>query len=183
MTATNTRWFHHYMSMYRLLQGMHALIRADSELVAFAISWAPYGGAPDHELWTTFGLSRTPFLARITTVLTPAATEHPQLRELKHALGKALLRSSTTHHDRYSPPHLTLSPHRHMHPKTSIRRHVAAPWCAHPPPTAICPIIDVTAHRLPGSATRMRSGTLIGLGTAARQPQRSPLGHSYLHTR
>jgi putative transposase len=92
--ATNARWFHHRQSMCQwLLRHSHTLTRADSELISFAIRWAPYGGAPDYELLTTLGLGRDTVLSRIASTLIPTTTDHPQLREFKHTLRNDLLRA------------------------------------------------------------------------------------------
>jgi hypothetical protein len=39
--------------------------REDHELLTFAVSWLPYGGATSEEIWLRFGLTKERYLARL----------------------------------------------------------------------------------------------------------------------
>jgi hypothetical protein len=56
--------------------------RDDHYLLTFAISWLPYGGAPEDEILIRFGLDRTRYLARVLeTVHRQRAHIHPDTAE------------------------------------------------------------------------------------------------------
>ena len=40
----------------------------DEQMIGFAISWAPYGGPPNDEVFVRFGLSRTRYLTRLKQI-------------------------------------------------------------------------------------------------------------------
>ncbi|MDT2006675.1 hypothetical protein FXW78_22480 [Rhodococcus opacus] len=90
-------WVRHALHVCDLLASVHSLSPSDRALLAFAIQWAPYGGADPEELFITFGVPRTKFLHMLGAAMTPRPTDLQQLRAIKTSLHNDLLRARQTH--------------------------------------------------------------------------------------
>jgi hypothetical protein len=90
-------WVRHALRVCDLLAGVHSLSPSDRALLAFAIQWAPYGGAGPEELFITFGVPRTRFLHLLHAAMAPRRTDLPRLRTIKASLHNDLLRAWRTH--------------------------------------------------------------------------------------
>ncbi|GAF45551.1 hypothetical protein RW1_022_01310 [Rhodococcus wratislaviensis NBRC 100605] len=78
------RWRHRRKAAARLRDTKQALSRDKDtdDVVAFARTWAPYGGAPTSEIFVRFGMSRSRFVDRLWQVV-PGVTRDPAIvREL-----------------------------------------------------------------------------------------------------
>ncbi|MBY8860870.1 hypothetical protein K7711_30650 [Nocardia sp. CA2R105] len=60
------------------------------QVIAFAIRWAPFGGAGTGELLVVFGVGRRRFVEMLDAGLEPHRTDGPETRLRKRALLKAL---------------------------------------------------------------------------------------------
>ncbi|MFC9767135.1 hypothetical protein [Rhodococcus jostii] len=70
---------------------MHSVSPSDRALVAFAIEWAPYGGADAEDLFVKFGVQRNRFLHLLQAAMTPRPSDLGHLRNLKATLCSDLL--------------------------------------------------------------------------------------------
>jgi hypothetical protein len=93
-------WLRQSLRVCDLLASVHSISPADRALVAFAIEWAPYGGADAEDLFVTFGVQRNRFLHLLQTAMTPRPSDLGHLRNVKATLCTDLLRAW---HD--TPPH------------------------------------------------------------------------------
>ncbi len=84
-------WVRGALEISRYLEGAHALSAHGRALVAFAIMWAPYGGAPSTDLLVTFGMNRTKYLSTLAGALDPKPVEAQQIQELKSRLHDEVL--------------------------------------------------------------------------------------------
>ncbi|MEV6223918.1 OB-fold domain-containing protein [Nocardia fluminea] len=88
----------HYDSVWirAALQQCEVLARADSidstsrSVIAFAIRWAPFGGAGARELLVAFGVTRRRFLQKVEDALRPRRTDTVTIRGLKRQLQVSL---------------------------------------------------------------------------------------------
>ncbi|MFD9668339.1 hypothetical protein ACFWAY_43260 [Rhodococcus sp. NPDC059968] len=76
-----------------LLASVQSISPSDRALVAFAIEWAPYGGADAEELFIKFGVQRNRFLHLLQAAMTPRPSDLGHLRNLKTTLFNDLLRA------------------------------------------------------------------------------------------
>ncbi|WP_083400337.1 hypothetical protein [Rhodococcus jostii] len=79
---------------------MHSISPSDRALVAFAIEWAPYGGADTEDLFIKFGAQRNRFLHLLQAAMIPRPSDLGHLRNLKTTLCNDLLRAWND-----TPPH------------------------------------------------------------------------------
>jgi hypothetical protein len=103
-------WVRHSLRICDFLSSVQSLSPSDRALVAFAIEWAPYGGADPEELFIKFGVHRARFLVLLQAAMTLRTSDLGRLRALKTALRNDLL-----HAWRQSPT------------SDQIRCHVRAP--------------------------------------------------------
>lgn len=92
--ATQSReldWVRHSLRVCDLLSSVQSLGPFDRALVAFAIEWAPYGGADPEELFIKFGVHRARFLHLLQAAMTARPTDLERLRTLKTSLITDLL--------------------------------------------------------------------------------------------
>ncbi|MFF3567657.1 hypothetical protein [Nocardia jiangxiensis] len=68
----------------------HAVDIDASQVIAFAIRWAPFGGASTGELLVVFGVGRRRFVEMLSTGLEPRRTDTPEIRLRKRTLLNAL---------------------------------------------------------------------------------------------
>ncbi|MGV9865540.1 hypothetical protein [Rhodococcus koreensis] len=93
-------WLRQSLHVCDLLTSVHSISPADRALVAFAIEWAPYGGADTEDLFIAFGVHRNRFLYLLRAAMTPRPSDLGHLRNLKTTLCTDLLRAWND-----TPPH------------------------------------------------------------------------------
>ncbi|WP_162603198.1 hypothetical protein [Rhodococcus oxybenzonivorans] len=92
-------WLRQSLHACDLLTRVHSISPPDRALVAFAIEWAPYGGADAEDLFIRFGVQRNRFLHLLQAAMTPRPSDLGHLRNLKTTLCNDLLRAwNDTHH-------------------------------------------------------------------------------------
>ena len=85
-------WLRQSLRVCDLLGSVHSITPADRALVAFAIEWAPYGGADAEDLFIQFGVQRNRFLHLLQAAMTPRPSDLGHLRNVKTTLCNDLLR-------------------------------------------------------------------------------------------
>ncbi|MDV7245157.1 MULTISPECIES: hypothetical protein [Rhodococcus] len=86
-------WLRQSLHACDLLTSVHSISPTDRALVAFAIEWAPYGGADAEDLFIRFGVQRNRFLHLLQAAMTPRPSDLGHLRNLKTTLCNDLLRA------------------------------------------------------------------------------------------
>ncbi|WP_420752483.1 hypothetical protein [Rhodococcus sp. O3] len=100
-------WVRRSLMTCDFLAGVQSLDPGDRKLVAFAVEWAPFGGAGPEELFITFGVRRNRFLHLLQAAMMTRPTDSVRLRTTKSALRDELLsawRGSTPGPSRASAP-------------------------------------------------------------------------------
>ena len=85
-------WLRQSLRACDLLTSVHSISPTDRALVAFAIEWAPYGGADAEDLFIQFGVQRNRFLHLLQAAMTPRPSDLGHLRNVKTTLCNDLLR-------------------------------------------------------------------------------------------
>jgi hypothetical protein len=91
-------WVRRALHVCDFLSSVQSLSPSERGLIAFAIEWAPYGGADPEELFIKFGVHRARFLLLLQAAMTPRPSDLERLHALKTALRHDLL-----HAWRHSP--------------------------------------------------------------------------------
>ncbi|MCQ4120750.1 hypothetical protein [Rhodococcus tibetensis] len=86
-------WVRHCLRVCDLLTNVQSLSQSDRALVAFAIEWAPYGGADAEELFIKFGVHRNRFLSMLQAAMIPRRSDLKRLCAVKATLGTDILRA------------------------------------------------------------------------------------------
>jgi hypothetical protein len=86
-------WVRQSLRACDLLASVQSISPSNPALVAFAIEWAPYGGAGAEELFIKFGVQRNRFLLLLQAALTSRPSDLERLRILKTTLCNDLLRA------------------------------------------------------------------------------------------
>ncbi|MEU2001745.1 hypothetical protein ACH47B_08880 [Rhodococcus sp. NPDC019627] len=86
-------WSRQALRACDLLASVQSISSSDRALVAFAIEWAPYGGADAEELFIKFGVQRNRFLVLLQAAMTPRPSDLARLRILKASLCDDLVRA------------------------------------------------------------------------------------------
>jgi hypothetical protein len=81
------------MKTCAFLAKLHSLSRDDREIIEFALSWAPYGGATSADLLVAFGVHRDKFVELLRAALRPKSTDLDKLQDLKRNLDVSLQRA------------------------------------------------------------------------------------------
>ncbi|SNT29260.1 hypothetical protein [Rhodococcoides kyotonense] len=89
--APDLGWVRRSLGWCDLLSRERSLTGSDQALVAFAIEWAPYGGADAESVFVKFGVQRTRFLHLLQAAMMPRPTEPRRFRGIKADLCRELL--------------------------------------------------------------------------------------------
>lgn len=84
-------WVRRAREWSELLFRERALTGPEHVLVAFAIEWAPYGGADAEAVFVKFGVHRLRFIHMLQAAMMPRLTEPRQFRRMKSALCREIL--------------------------------------------------------------------------------------------
>ncbi|MFC8386684.1 Zn-ribbon domain-containing OB-fold protein [Nocardia sp. NPDC057272] len=79
-------WIRAALQQCDRLAGADGIDSASRSAIAFAIRWAPFGGAGARELLVAFGITRRRFLQKVEDALRPRRTDNATVRGLKRQL-------------------------------------------------------------------------------------------------
>jgi hypothetical protein len=89
--APDLGWVRRSLGWCDLLSRERSLTGSEQSLVAFAIEWAPYGGADAESVFVKFGVHRNKFLHMVQAAMMPRSTEPRRFTAIKASLCQEIL--------------------------------------------------------------------------------------------
>ncbi|WP_084727326.1 hypothetical protein [Rhodococcoides yunnanense] len=89
--APDLDWVRRALGWCDLLSRENSLSGPDQMVVAFAIEWAPYGGADAESVFVKFGVQRNRFLHMLQAAMQPRSTEPHRYHRIKSDLCRDII--------------------------------------------------------------------------------------------